>query len=123
MLERLTPLGGSHIRSVPAALPRGAQPFALDPADPDEIPAAPPGEVLDALDRAARVVAELGRKGVSLSLDHDPASNRLRVKVQHLNTESGSGPAGDGSGGSELSLHNLLNLLDGDTALLAPGKD
>ena len=58
------------------------------PAD-DGIPATPPAEVLDALDRAARVVNELGRKNVTLSLEHDALAGTVRVKVEQNGSPTG----------------------------------
>jgi hypothetical protein len=62
--------------------------------------------VLDALDRAARVLGELDRRHISLSLVHDVDEERVHVILEHA-----GGPA------RELSSTTLLNLLDGDTEL------
>ncbi|HEY4347354.1 MAG TPA: hypothetical protein VGM80_07165 [Gaiellaceae bacterium] len=72
----------------------------------DDLPATPPADVLDALDRAARVLGELDRKNISLSLHHDDENHQVRVSVTHPGE-----PAGH-----ELSATALLNLLDGDTS-------
>ena len=87
--------------------PRGIKPFPAIDDGPHGIPAAPPPEVLDALDRAARVMTELGRKNVTVALE-SAATGPLRVMLHHPGTAS-----------RELSHHALLNLLDGDTSIVA----
>ena len=90
--------------------PQGVTPFAVPSAAFDsDIPASPPPEVLDALDRAARVMQELDRKNVTVMLDHDGES-RLRVELHH-----------PGAGVHDISHSALLNLLDGDLTLI-PGR-
>ena len=114
MIERLSPFGHGQLgRVIPAAGPKTAQPFALDPPEQNTIPKNPPTEVLDALDGAARVVEDLGRRNIALSFEHDPQTNRVRVKVHH----------GDMPTQHEISLHGLLNLLDGDMAAISRPKD
>ena len=69
-----------------------------------QVTGTPPPEVLDALDRAARVLGELDRDQVTLELLHEQGSGRVRVLVSH-----------EGEYGSrELSGVGLLDLLDGD---------
>jgi hypothetical protein len=68
----------------------------------DDFPATPPAEALDALDRAARVLGELDRKNISVSLQQE-GDRQLRVTV---------GRPGEAS--RDLSVNGLLNLLDGD---------
>jgi hypothetical protein len=80
MPERLSPIGDGHVTGTP------------------------PPEVLDALDRAARVLGELDRNQVTLDVLHDEGSGRIRVSVSQKG-EYGS---------CELSGADLLDLLDGD---------
>ncbi|HEX4521681.1 MAG TPA: hypothetical protein VH063_19050 [Gaiellaceae bacterium] len=88
-----------------AASAKGSAPFtAVDEASDTGIPATPPPEVLDALDRAARVMSELGRKNITVALE--PTGSQIRVMLRHPGA-----PAGE-----EMSQHSLLNLLDGDTS-------
>ncbi len=68
-------------------------------------PASPPPDVLDALDRAARVMSELGRKNVTVALEHTTGS-RIRIMVRHPGA-----PAEQ-----EISQRSLLSLLDDDTS-------
>jgi hypothetical protein len=79
-------------------------PEHLSPFGDGRVTGAPPPEVLDALDRAARVLGELDRDQVTLELLHDEGSGRVRVFLSH-----------EGEYGSrELSRAGLLDLLDGD---------
>ena len=79
-------------------------PEHLSPFGDGQVTGTPPVEVLDALDRAARVLGELDRDRVTLELLHDEGSGRVRASVSH-----------EGEYGSrELSGADLLNLLDGD---------
>ena len=114
MLERLSPFGDGHITGLAQApQPKGAQPFdAAGPAEVSDFPATPPAEVLDALDRAARVVDELSRKDIALSFEHDAETSQVRVKVQH----------GSAATEQEISVHGLLNVLDGDTTEVSTGR-
>jgi hypothetical protein len=74
------------------------------PSSTDEdFPAHPPAEVLDALDRAARVLGDLDRKNVTISLDHDSGTQQVRATLHEA-----SGPT------RALTGTGLLNLLDGD---------
>ncbi len=107
MLERLPPVGDgksqagsrSRRRRHPAVLAVG---WLLTTT----FPRRPPPEVLDALDRAARVLDELDRKHITLGLVHDPGSGQVRVTARHAGKY----------GSRELSGAGLLNLLDGDTS-------
>jgi hypothetical protein len=67
-----------------------------------EIPATPPPEVLDALDRAARVLAELDRRQVLLAIRHNEENGAVSILVERL-----------GADVRELSVISLLNLLEG----------
>jgi hypothetical protein len=87
--------------------PKGAKPFPAIDDGPHGVPATPPPEVLDALDRAARVMTELGRKNVTVALE-SAGAGPLRVMLHH-----------PGAASRELSHHALLNLLDGDTSVVA----
>jgi hypothetical protein len=79
-------------------------PEHLSPIRDRQVTGTPPPEVLDALDRAARVLGELDRDHVTLELVHDEGSGRVRVSVSHEGEY----------GRRELSSAGLLNLLDGD---------
>jgi hypothetical protein len=70
--------------------------------DDDDFPATPPAEVLDALDRAARVLGDLDRRNINVSL-HQDSGQQMRVTASR-----------PGSGSRDLSVDGLLNLLDGD---------
>jgi hypothetical protein len=111
VLERIPAVGDGRIIGTTAASgPQGSTP-AAGTSVADDIPALPPPEVLDALDRAARVVGELGRKNVSLSLEHDPGSNSVKVLVNQDGRPTGQ----------ELGPTDLVNLLDGHTSVVSPG--
>jgi hypothetical protein len=106
-MEPLTPVGEGQVTRIGKALSaKGSASFAaVDAAGETEIPATPPPEVLDALDRAARVMSELGRKNITVALEPTSGS-QIRVMLRHPGA-----PAGE-----EISQHSLLNLLDGDTS-------
>ena len=115
-MEPLNPVREGYVTNIDKAPePQGVKPFAVPSAASDtEIPALPPPEVLDALDRAARVMQELDRNNVAVTLDpvdiHDGGGSRLRVSVHH-----------PGAGVHDISHSTLLNLLDGDLTLV-PGR-
>ena len=106
-MEPLTPVGeGQVTRLGKAPAARGTEPFvAVDTSSEATIPASPPPEVLDALDRAARVMSELGRKNITVALEPSGGS-QIRVMLRHPGAPDGQ----------EISQHSLLNLLDGDTS-------
>lgn len=113
MVDGLTPIEGTHAgppvhRTVPSGPPKL---FLVKTPAEDQLPDLPPAEVLDALDTAARVLHELDRKNVSFRLDHDTTTNKVRVHV------------GDATAGTEQEIpaHRLLNILAGDTSMLALG--
>src|SRR3954447_20549944 len=109
-MEPLNPVREGYVNRIDQAPePKRARPFLVPDPDFSDIPASPPPEVLDSLDRAARVLAELGRKNVTVALEADSDSSELHVLLHHAGTAS-----------AEISHRALLNLLDGDTALL-PG--
>src|SRR4051812_10639071 len=108
-MEPLNPIREGYVTRIDETpAPARTKPFPALAADADDIPAEPPPAVLDALDRAARVLDELGRKNVTVALHGTDGSGALRVLLQHP-----GGPA------RELSHHQLLNLLDGDTSVAA----
>ena len=112
MIERLSPFGDGPIgRATPAAGPEAVTPFTLDVPEQGAVPQLPPVEVLDALDRAARVIEHLDRKNIALSIEHDPQTNDVHVTMRH----------GGASAQHELSLRGLLNVLDGDPAEIWTG--
>jgi hypothetical protein len=110
-MEPLNPVREGYVTNIDKAPePQGVKPFGVPSAATDtSIPASPPPEVLDALDRAARVMKELDRKNVTVTLDQDVTSG-LRVLLRH-----------PGAGVHDISHSALLNLLDGDLALI-PGR-
>ena len=109
-MEPLNPIReGTVTRMNEAPRPEGTKPFPAVHLGGHEIAATPPPEVLDALDRAARVMHELGRKNVTVALQGADGAGPLRVMLHH-----------PGSPARELSHHALLNLLDGDTSLALP---
>jgi hypothetical protein len=85
MLERLSPLGDGQVTGrIKASAPQSSQPFStVGMASVHELPTTPPPDVLDALDRASRVLAELDRKNVTLGLHHDVDAGQVRVTVDH----------------------------------------
>ncbi|HWE81992.1 MAG TPA: hypothetical protein VG265_10100 [Gaiellaceae bacterium] len=104
-MDPLMPGGDAQVTSITTALSAAAATPALSAATPgnsDDFPVHPPAEVLDALDRAARVLGDLDRKNVSITLDHDTGSQQVRVTLHEAN-----GPT------RVLSGTSLLNLLDG----------
>jgi hypothetical protein len=106
-MEPLNPIREGYVtRFEEAPDPTRTQPCPALETDPYAMPSAPPPEVLDALDRAAQVLDELGRRNVSVWLDAAGGSSPLRVILLHR-----GGPV------HELSHHALLNLLDGDTGV------
>ena len=107
-MEPLNPIREGHVTRIdPAPGPKGTQPFpALDQGS-HGVPPAPPPEVLDALDRAARVMNELGRKNVTVALE-GAGAGPMRVMLYH-----------PGAPDRELSHRALLNLLDGDTSVVS----
>ena len=106
-MEPLTPVGEGQVTRIDKApSAKGSATFsAVDPASGTEITPTPPPEVLDALDRAARVMSELGRKNITVALEPSGGS-QIRVMLRHPGA-----PAGE-----EISQNSLLNLLDGDTS-------
>jgi hypothetical protein len=79
-------------------------PEHVSPIGDGQVTGTPPPEVLDALDRAARVLRALDRDQVTLELLIDEGSGLVCVSVSHE----------DEYGSRELSGAGLLNLLDGD---------
>jgi hypothetical protein len=110
-MEPLNPVREGYVTRInEAPETKSCKPFLVpDPDDFGDIPVSPPAEVLDALDRAARVMAELGRKNVTIALETS-AARPLRVQLHHPGTAS-----------ADISPRALLNLLDGDTGRLLPG--
>ena len=106
-MEPLNPVGKGQVTrrgNAPAAW--GTELFAaVGTSSKAATPASPPPEVLDALDRAARVMSELGRKNVTVALEPTSGS-RIRVMLRHPGS-----PAGE-----EISQRSLLDLLDDDTS-------
>jgi hypothetical protein len=87
--------------------PPGSTPlWALGTAAAHEVPAVPPPEVLEALDRAARILGDLDRRQIGLALVHDEHSGAVRVSV----TDE------DGCVRDELSGAELLDVLAGGPA-------
>jgi hypothetical protein len=83
MIEGLTPLGPTERpapvrRTAPVHEPAktGTVERALDPP-----PSTPPAEVLEALDHAQKVLADLESKQVSLRFSVDESSSKIHVKV------------------------------------------
>jgi hypothetical protein len=106
-MEPLNPIREGYVTRIDNAPgPKDALSFPAIPEGVPEVPATPPPEVLDALDRAARVMSELGRKNVTVALESAGAGS-LRVMLHH-----------PGSPSRELSHRALLNLLDGDTSVM-----
>lgn len=83
------------------------QPQPGDGRTTTHIPATPPAEMLEALDRAAGVLDELERRGIDLTLHHDEAGCAVAVTVGRAGGEQ-----------RPLSHRGLLNLLDGDPLYL-----
>jgi hypothetical protein len=83
--------------------PKSVDALAVEEPASDEIPSSPPPEVLDSLDRAARVLSELGREGVTVALEPSPVDNSLRFMLHH-----------PGAPSTEISHGALLDLLDGE---------
>jgi hypothetical protein len=106
MLERLSPVGDGQVTGrAEASAPQGSRGFSgAGTASGHELPATPPPEVLDALDRAAVVLDELDRKHVTIALLHEDGSDGVRASLAF--------PGGRSS--RELSAAELLSLLDGD---------
>lgn len=83
MIEGLTPLGpvqrAAQVQRTAAAAGvarSGPIERALDP-----LPATPPAEVLESLDNAQKVLADLDARQVNLRFSVDPDSSRIHVKV------------------------------------------
>ena len=91
------------------AMAERVKPFTLPDQSFDDVADAPPPEVLEALVRAGRVMAELGRRNVSVSLETSAENGSVRVLLHHRGTAS-----------AEISPRALLDLLDGESVLL-PG--
>jgi hypothetical protein len=74
----------------------------------------PPPEVMGALDRAAQVLGDLDRRGISLRLAIDESTNRVRIQVHD----------GSGAPARELSAVRALDALigAGADALLAEAR-
>lgn len=84
MIEGLTPLGplerATGTRRPP---PRTEAPPPVAPEHPlDPPPESPPAEVLEALDHAQRVLANLDLKHYSLRFSVDEGTSRIRVQVR-----------------------------------------
>jgi hypothetical protein len=110
-MEPLNPVREGYVTRInEAPEPKGVKPFSLPDPSFDDVPDSPPPEVLDALDRAGRVMAEFGRRNVSVSLDTS-GEGSVRVLLHYPGTAS-----------AEISPRALLNLLDGETALLPRGR-
>ena len=110
-MEPLNPMGEGYVtRFDEAPAPAGTTPFRVLETDGYGVPSAPPPEVLDSLDRAARVLNELGRRNDRLPR-RARGSSPLRVHLLHA-----GGPV------HELSHGALLNLLDGDMAVATPAS-
>jgi hypothetical protein len=110
MVDGLHPVepGAASGRAVHPPLSSPPKLYLVDTAHTVELPSMPPVEVLDALDKAARVLHELDQRDVKLRIDHDETTNTVKAHVQE-----GGAPE------RELSLGRLLNVLAGDTASLA----
>ena len=100
------PISTSTARAVTAAPVRtaaaGSFPVTAEEAKVDEVPAAPPPEVLDALDRAARVLDELAARQVTLRFKVTE-DDRVRVEVRD----------GEGNVVRRIPATRVLELLDG----------
>jgi hypothetical protein len=111
-MEPLNPMGEGYVtRFDEARAPAGTTRFPALETDPYAVPSAPPPEVLDSLDRAARVLNELGRRNVTVCLEAPGGPSPLRVHLLHA-----GGPV------HELSHGALLDLLDGDMAVATPAS-
>jgi len=111
-MEPLNPVREGYVTRInEAPEPKGEKLFAVPDTTFDDVPDSPPVEALDALDRAARVMAELGRKNVTVALETPGGATPLRVLLQHPGTAS-----------VEISHNALLNLLDGDLRLFPGGR-
>lgn len=107
-MEPLNPVREGYVTRInEAPEPKGVRPFTLEDPSIDDVPDTPPPEVLEALDRAGRVLAELGRRNVSVALDTSAGDGSVRVFLHHPGTAS-----------AEISPRALLNLLDGRTGRL-----
>ncbi len=108
MPESLSPIGDGQVTGgIKASSSRGSQPLSDDgPRAEHGLPATPPVEVLDALDRAARVLGELDRRNMTLELLLDEGSGQVRASLSHEG----------GCGSRELSASDVLNLLEGGLA-------
>jgi hypothetical protein len=105
-MEPLNPIREGYVTRIDNAPgPKDAVTFPPIDEGISGIPSTPPPEVLDALDRAARVMSELGRKNVTVAFESAGAGS-LRVMLHH-----------PGAPSRELSHRALLNLLDGDTSV------
>jgi uncharacterized FlaG/YvyC family protein len=67
------------------------------------IPTSPPAEVLEALDKAARVLEELASRGLGLHFEYDDATSQLHVQVTN----------GEGKVVREISPSTLLDIAAG----------
>jgi len=107
------PISTSTVRTVAAAPARaaasGAFPAIAEEAKVEDVPAAPPPEVLDALDRAARVLDELAAKQVSLRFKVTE-DDEVRVEVRD----------GEGHVVRRIPAERVLELLDGTPDPLLP---
>ena len=65
--------------------------------------AGPPAEVLDALDKAARVLEELASRGLGLHFEYDDVTSQLHVQVTN----------GEGKVVREISPSTLLDIAAG----------
>lgn len=110
MVNALPPINGNQSGTAPQRVRPSAPPklFIVGSSAADQLPDLPPAEVLDALDTAARVLGELDRNNVQFRIEHDPATQQIRVHV-----------GADGKAEREIPPQRLLNILAGDTASLA----
>lgn len=110
-MEPLNPVREGYVTRInEAPEPKGVKPFTLQDPSFDDVPDTPPPEVLDALDRAGRVMAELGHRNVSVSLDTSRQGS-VRVLLHH-----------PGTAAAEISPRALINLLDGETSFVPRGR-
>jgi flagellar protein FlaG len=114
MLDGINPLGGqTQVNGLSRkALDRGNAVFSVPSAQAQQdlgFPATPPPDALAELDKAARVLDELGKKQVNLHFEIDDTSKRIHVQVRD-------------NGGNvlrEIPATRLLDVLAGDKSALA----
>jgi hypothetical protein len=114
MVYALPPINGNQSGIAPQGARPSAPPklFVVGSPAADQLPDLPPAEVLDALDTAARVLGELDRNQIQFRIEHDPATQQVRVHV-----------VADGKAEREIHPQRLLNILAGDTSSLAADKN